>query len=331
MPTAEALDDALLAATGSSEPGGSTDATLRAHLLARESARSRIARPAGGIRFRRALAWGAGWVLADGYDMQRARRVLALVGAVEPGGGQGCIPFERREDGLHVAAIDVLLADVVDDADDGLRAAVATCLVHARGAHAGAPAGLLGSETLAFQAGAWRLAWLPPDDPELAPLAEVFLARLDPDDRFALGALRAGPLGAAPVDAVARALATTLAGERHALHRRARGAARAAGALRLLRSLHRLVRATPPPMARGRCGDLDVASDGRRVSVGGDAEAWPAGALDPTRLDAKLARAVLRAAGRDGASAETKPLLRWLSGMSRLRVDATLLRLRGGG
>jgi capsid protein len=43
------------------------------------------------------------------------------------------------------------------------------------------------------------------------------------------------------------------------------------------------------------------------------------------RMDAVLVRAILRAWAAWGAEPDLEPLLRWLRGMSRLRVDARLL------
>ncbi len=209
------------------------------------------------------------------------------------------------------------------------------------------------------------LAWLDPFDPgggpadDLRALARA-VAALDPEGEDPLGLLAASwaedpPPSARDAGAVLRgALAGLLAAERHRLVRQRRRRGRQDRAARLARAVRRLERALPPPPGRfclraGRDAVLVVVhSDGQVVRGGATADprtrhlprAWSAEAgLEPapTRFllrawagraegdEARRRRVQAELGARD---AEAEALMRWLSGMARLRRARKLVEFR---
>jgi hypothetical protein len=142
------------------------------------------------------------------------------------------------------------------------------------------------------------------------------LESLDPEDELGIAGLFAEDAPAGRKAGIVRALADLLARERHALVRRS-AAADSSGQLARLRTLTaRLWRCLPPPAGSTH----GVVCDGRSIRLPDQTPAW-----DGVDLRPSLARAALRSM----ASAPESPIRRWLSAMSRLRVDREILHRRG--
>lgn len=302
--TSWALHEELQAAIGQVEPDAATRMQLAPPLRARLDRYERhLGGSSEGVRRARPVAWDGRDIVWEGIDLHSGRRVLVR-------GGE------------RLAEVDLSLADTLPDELDPVEVArvVIGVLASARRAHLARRCLGAVSPDLVTWDGRWQgtvtgLAGRPDDD--LRAIGALAFS-LDPEDRCGLGAALAG----APVDverAVALALATSLAGLRHQVARRERGRRRADGRTRLRWWLHRLQATLRPPPGGGRVGPRHVLhSDGVRVWAG-DALIYDG------RMDAVVVRALLRAWATGGADDAVVPLLRWLRGMTRLRVDARLL------
>jgi len=200
-----------------------------------------------------------------------------------------------------------------------------------------APSGPLAA-WLFFDGGGVRLGWAGPGETERPMSALATLAAtLEPITLDPLCALVQGWASLPPPDPdsaaelVRRALHDQLAAATLTLHRR-RGSAHARGhRARLARAIERLAAAVPPPRLDLHldtvAGPLAIGSDGRAVTAG------PPGAPGPVYaprggLRPATARLVLRAWAAAGHPSEAAPLMRWLRGMSRLRVARLLVSPR---
>lgn len=301
MPTASAYY-AALAALGCD--AHAPDATLLAHgadgarvaWWRRELERCTAAAPArvDGVRLARLVAWDADTSAWEGWDAQRAERVLARIARTEHGAAvladaavrPGLLPMRRTAQG-HLLSVPIreTLADALPAGSVGVTWA-ARLAAGVLGALAGlhgvgrAHGAVLPEAVVCTLGGRWTLSWFG-DHPHATVAADLratgrLLAALDPDDELGASTFAEWPPPSA-ADAgmlMAAGLAVRLAAERHGVERRARELARRVALHRLLGGVERLRRAAAPPVMRaclrvGKDGRAWIAeSDGRRVRVG---------------------------------------------------------------
>lgn len=367
MPTVARLLADLAALTGVAEPddrvlhalgdaGGRLLATRRAARACEEG----IPAMFGSVRRASLRAWDDATTTWDAWDTTSGRRVLLCV--ARPGAGPGAGPEVRArfeaatglricmDGGLHLRSdpIECMLGDLLplDDACDLAWGARVLGGVLESLTTLGTHHGDVAPEWIARSGGRWSLMWLGapgPDSP--ADLLAVGRLALDLDPSGELASLMGGDLESPPPSAsdalrlLVGGLGTRLADLHNQLVLRERSMVRSRRKARLSRALARLVRAAPPPVARGclHPGGPGLAtwivSDGSTIRAGLAADplgvlplVWHDGTLDPG-----LARAALRAwAGRPRQpafedDAAVGRLLRWIAGMARLRTDVRLL------
>lgn len=307
MVTRSQLHAALAAATGSTEPS-----------RVPEEFRSAVTRlgeappDLGPLRARVVLGWDEEATLWDCVDVVSGERALALVApagrleTVEARSPHRAVPGDGGTRHARYAPFGCLLSDLLPMEPDAIFAAeIAAAVLRAAPLR---PA-TLAPELLVLGEHGWTLAWT--GDSGNAD-GRALLDTLDPDGILADAASNPA--------AYSRALATILAGERHALAARMRSLGRRDHRSRLSPLARRLAETLAPPASNGLVGDLRVSSDGNAIWLGTNGLVWSR----ESGLDPRLARAILIRATVD-ADPALAPLLRWLAASSRLRVDLALL------
>ncbi len=248
------------------------------------------------------------------FGRHRLRALFAKTGdqahwdAVDVDTGERRLVATRDGELVGAIPLDWTLDEVVDGGDDEVLAAQLAVALASAGAPGPGPEPAsrpLASRIVATR-GVLRV---------LGPVANRGEARaayllVAPSDRLGL-AEAVGLPGSAGL--VVRALGTYLASERHLVARRAGVAVHDRRLQRLRGAAARLARFAPPVQGTGT-----LTSDGVTVAVAAGAVVF-----DGKALDARATRAALRAT----AGLES-PLRRWLSAMSRLRVDREILARR---
>jgi hypothetical protein len=266
----------------------------------RELERCTAAAPARieGVRLARLIAWDTHTSAWEGWDAQRAERVLARVARTEHGAAAlsdaaarpGLLPMRRTAPGhLLSGPIRETLADAMPTGPTGFAWAarlasgvlVALRALHAAGHAHGA---IVPEAVVCAHDGRWTLAWFG-EHPRSTVAEDLrstgrLLAALDPDDALGAAAFAEWPPPSA-ADAgllIAAGLAVRLAAERHGVERRARALARSAALVRLVEAARRLHRASAPPVVRA-C--LRVGSDGRAWIAESDGRSVRIAVRDP--------------------------------------------------